>query len=89
MKRLQLQAKQGDELADSLLDTDFDRTNVFPITLESFSKPNGKGKRNSHLPAGSVSLNQLLDPLFLQINYNTNLHMHKTLYVKNYCILFS
>ena len=71
MRRLEQQAKQGDEMADSLLDTDFSRTNTLPITLETFSKPNGKGKKSEvTLPAGSVSLNQLLDPLFLQINYN-------------------
>ena len=71
MRRLELQAKQGDEVADALLDTDFSRTNTLPITLETFSKPNGKGKKSEvTLPAGSVSLNQLLDPLFLQINYN-------------------
>ena len=71
MKRLEQQAKQGDELADALLDTDFDRTNTLPITLETFSRPNGKGKKGEiTLPAGSVSLNQLLDPLFLQTNYN-------------------
>ena len=37
----------------------------------TFSRPNGQGKKDTiTLPAGTINLNQLLDPLFLQTNYN-------------------
>ena len=72
-KRLQLEEKQGDQNAGLLIDTDFTVTNQFPITLDSFSRPGGEGRKEEvTLAAGSVNLEQLLDPLFLQTRFNYN-----------------
>jgi hypothetical protein len=72
-KRLQLEQKQGDQNAGLLIDTDFTLDNQFPITLDKFSRPGGEGRKEEvTLAPGSVNLEQLLDPLFLQTRFNYN-----------------
>ena len=72
-KRLQLEQNQGDQNAGLLIDTDFTLDNQFPITLDSFSRPGGEGRKEEvTLAPGSVNLEQLLDPLFLQTRFNYN-----------------
>jgi len=62
--------KQG---KDVYVDTDFDAANMFPITLEKFDKPNGKGGTEEiTFQTGALTLNNLLDPNWYQVNLNYN-----------------
>ena len=69
-KRLAEQERQGQ---DVFVDTDFARTNMMPISIEKFSRPNGAGSKTEvTLAPGSVSLENLLNPNWYVLNYNYN-----------------
>ena len=69
-KRLAEQERQGQ---DVYVDTDFARTNMMPISIEKFSRPNGAGSKTEvTLAPGSVSLENLLNPNWYVLNYNYN-----------------
>ncbi len=70
MKKLSMLEKQGQ---DVYVDTDFDAANMFPITLEKFDKPNGTGGTEEiTFQTGALTLNNLLDPNWYQVNLNYN-----------------
>ena len=70
MKKLSMLEKQGQ---DVYVDTDFDAANNFPITFEKFDKPNGTGGTEKiTFQTGALTLNNLLDPNWYQVNLNYN-----------------